>query len=74
MGLPLDSTTAEKLKTCCALAPFGKGAHTVVDRTVRETWEVDQCPSREHNKDDRVATEKPHVNPRGNVISLDREI
>ena len=47
----------------------------------RESWAVegpvDEGERRgrgEHNKDDRVATEKPHVNPRGNVISLDREI
>ena len=41
LGLPLDSVSAERPKTCCTLAPFGKGTRTVVDRTVRDTWEVD---------------------------------
>ena len=42
VGLPLDSNAAERLKARCNLAPFGKGAHTVIDQTVRNTWEVDR--------------------------------
>ena len=47
--------------------PLGSGNETNAADPAANTNEY-------HNKDDRVATEKPHVNPRGNVISLDREI
>ena len=48
IGLPLESTLAERLKTHCTLSPFGKGTNTVVDRTIRDTWEVDGSQVRLH--------------------------
>ena len=46
IGLPLDANAAERLKSHCQPAPFGKGTQTVVDRTVRDTWEVDASQAR----------------------------
>ena len=41
VGLPMDANGARSVKSKCTLAPFGKGTRTVVDRTVRDTWEID---------------------------------
>lgn len=41
VGLPLSTREAEAVKMRCALAPFGKGERTLVDKTVRDTWEMD---------------------------------
>lgn len=41
VGLPLSLSDAEAVKSRCAQAPFGKGERTVVDKTVRDTWEMD---------------------------------
>ncbi|KAF2272969.1 uncharacterized protein EI97DRAFT_347613, partial [Westerdykella ornata] len=41
LGLPLVSREAEVLAKVCKLSPFGKGLQTVVDTTVRKTWELD---------------------------------
>ncbi len=29
------------MKSHCSQAPFGKGEHTLVDKKVRDTWEMD---------------------------------
>jgi hypothetical protein len=39
--LPLKRTTAKELIASCHLAPFGKGLQTLVDKTVRNTLELD---------------------------------
>ncbi len=43
LGLPLSVSEAKHLiaASVTAQAPFGMGERTVVDRTVRDTWEVD---------------------------------
>lgn len=41
VGLPLSKRDAEAVKSGCRQAPFGKGERTVVDTTVRDTWEMD---------------------------------
>ena len=41
VGLPLSIRDAELVKTRCVQAPFGMGERTVVDKTVRDTWEMD---------------------------------
>lgn len=41
VGLPLSVRDAEAIKTNCIQAPFGKGDKTLVDKTVRDTWEMD---------------------------------
>ncbi|CAL1700296.1 unnamed protein product [Somion occarium] len=41
IGLPLSSRDAEAIKTSAEQAPFGMGERTVVDKTVRDTWEID---------------------------------
>ncbi|KAH8897397.1 hypothetical protein GQ53DRAFT_838018 [Thozetella sp. PMI_491] len=39
--LPLTARDAEAIKSVCRRAPFGKGDETVVDMSVRKTWELD---------------------------------
>ena len=41
VGLPLSIRDAELVKTRCTQAPFGMGERTIVDKTVRDTWEMD---------------------------------
>lgn len=41
VGLPLSTREAEAVKSRSRQAPFGMGERTVVDRTVRDTWEMD---------------------------------
>ncbi|KAI0796382.1 hypothetical protein BC629DRAFT_291517 [Irpex lacteus] len=41
VGLPLSTREAEAVKSRCRQAPFGKGERTLVDKTVRDTWEMD---------------------------------
>jgi hypothetical protein len=41
LGLPLSEDAAQTLKTHCQLAPFGKGERTIIDKDVRDTWEID---------------------------------
>ncbi|KLO18808.1 hypothetical protein SCHPADRAFT_819185, partial [Schizopora paradoxa] len=43
LDLPLNEATAKKLiaSHVTKQAPFGRGERTVVDKTVRDTWEVD---------------------------------
>ena len=41
IGLPLSAREAEVVKTRCSLARFGMGERTVIDRNVRDTWEID---------------------------------
>ena len=41
VGLPLSERLATELAGVCHQAPFGKGSKTIVDTTVRKTWELD---------------------------------
>ncbi|KAF2726707.1 hypothetical protein EJ04DRAFT_392505, partial [Polyplosphaeria fusca] len=41
VGLPLATRDAEAIAHLCKRSPFGKGAETLVDETVRKTWELD---------------------------------
>ena len=41
VGLPLSIRDAEAIKSRAVQAPFGMGERTVVDTTVRDTWEMD---------------------------------
>ena len=41
IGLPLSTREAAAVKANCKQAPFGMGERTVVDKTVRDTWEMD---------------------------------
>lgn len=40
LGLPLSSTEAIRLRSVMDQAPFGKGERTVIDKEVRDTWEL----------------------------------
>ncbi|TFY70328.1 hypothetical protein EVG20_g2677, partial [Dentipellis fragilis] len=40
IGLPLSTLDAGAIKVRAARAPFGKGSQTLVDPTVRDTWEI----------------------------------
>jgi hypothetical protein len=41
VGLPLGKHEAVRLISHCEQAPFGMGERTVVDKEVRDTWEMD---------------------------------
>jgi hypothetical protein len=41
VGLPLAVRDAESITRICKQSPFGKGSQTVIDTTVRKTWELD---------------------------------
>ncbi|KAK1752875.1 hypothetical protein QBC47DRAFT_387288 [Echria macrotheca] len=41
VNLPLDELTARKIIEKARQAPFGKGSETIVDVSVRNTWELD---------------------------------
>jgi len=41
IGLPLNQREAKVVISHCIQAPFGKGERTVVDKSVRDTWEID---------------------------------
>lgn len=41
IGLPLSSRDAAAIRSSSQQAPFGKGERTVVDKSVRDTWEMD---------------------------------
>ena len=41
VGLPLSIRDAEAIKSCSVQAPFGMADQTVVDKSVRNTWEID---------------------------------
>lgn len=41
VGLPLSEPAAKRIISHCRQAPFGQGERTVVDTTVRDTWEMD---------------------------------
>ena len=40
MGFPLSDRDAKLIETAATQAPFGKGTETVVDTTVRDTFEI----------------------------------
>lgn len=41
LGLPLSTREAAAIKTFSKQAPFGKADKTIVDKSVRDTWEID---------------------------------
>jgi hypothetical protein len=41
VGLPLSRRDAEAITSVCKQSPFGKGEQTIVDTSVRKTWELD---------------------------------
>ncbi|KAH9849223.1 hypothetical protein C2E23DRAFT_888412 [Lenzites betulinus] len=41
IGLPLSTRDAAAIKSCSEQAPFGKVDQTIVDTSVRDTWEID---------------------------------
>jgi hypothetical protein len=41
VGLPLATRDAKGITEICKQAPFGKGDETLVDTSVRNTWELD---------------------------------
>ncbi|TCD68473.1 hypothetical protein EIP91_010648 [Steccherinum ochraceum] len=51
VGLPLSERDAAAIKGCAAQAPFGMGERTVVDKSVRDTWEMDATQVKFSNLD-----------------------
>lgn len=49
IGLPLSVRDAEAIKSRANQAPFGMGERTVVDKSVRDTWELDASQVRFDN-------------------------
>ena len=41
VGLPLSDRDAEAIAALCKRSPFGKGDETVLDESVRKTWELE---------------------------------
>ena len=41
IGLPLSERDAQAIKSIAEQAPFGMGERTIVDKEVRDTWEID---------------------------------
>lgn len=41
VGLPLSNSAAASLTRLAGQAPFGKGSETLIDTSVRNTWEID---------------------------------
>lgn len=41
IGLPISSPECQRMITMARKAPFGKGSETIVDQSVRKTWEID---------------------------------
>jgi hypothetical protein len=50
VGLPLSPRVAKDVISGCQLAPFGKGERTVVDKEVRDTWEMDGAKVRHQRR------------------------
>lgn len=46
IGLPLSIRDAAAIKACAEQAPFGMATRTVVDKSVRDTWEIDATKAR----------------------------
>ncbi|KAG8969302.1 hypothetical protein FRC05_001162 [Tulasnella sp. 425] len=40
LNLPLSHNDAVRLRSICTQAPFGKGERTIIDKSVRDTWEL----------------------------------
>lgn len=49
VGLPLATRDAEAISRICRQSPFGKGDQTVIDTSVRKTWELDKTEFRCQN-------------------------
>ena len=49
LGLPLSARDAEAIKGIAARSPFGHGEKTVIDMSVRDTWEIDSSRIRFRN-------------------------
>ncbi|KAF1999945.1 hypothetical protein P154DRAFT_535176 [Amniculicola lignicola CBS 123094] len=41
IGLPLSTRDAHGIASICKQSPFGKGSETIIDTSVRKTWELD---------------------------------
>ena len=41
VGLPLSIRDAEAIRASSQQAPFGQGERTIIDKSVRDTWEMD---------------------------------
>ena len=41
IGLPLTEAQAKAITEKCSQAPFGRGERTIVDTSVRRTWQLD---------------------------------
>jgi hypothetical protein len=51
IGLPLSEREAKTLISRCEQAPFGMGERTVIDKEVRDTWEMDASKVQFLNED-----------------------
>jgi hypothetical protein len=41
IGLPLSPRDIDAVKQASHRAPFGKGTKTIIDESVRKTWQID---------------------------------
>ncbi|CAL4149531.1 unnamed protein product, partial [Meganyctiphanes norvegica] len=55
---PLSKKQGELLKNKCTAAPFGRGSETIVDKSIRDAWQVDAKDITLDNAFNRVINEK----------------
>jgi len=60
LGLPLSPGEAKRLIGLCTQAPFGKNERTIVNKEVRDTWELGPDKVRCHQLD-RLLSTQVHV-------------
>ncbi len=41
VGLPLSETDAKRVIACASQAPYGQGNQTIINKKVRDTWEIE---------------------------------
>jgi hypothetical protein len=51
IGLPLSEAEAKRVIGFASQAPFGQGSETIVNKEVRDTWEIDAARVKFENPD-----------------------
>lgn len=74
IGLPLSTREAAVIKSEAKQAPFGKGERTIVDRNIRDTWEMDasevRMASLNRLRSHRYSHRSLLRTPNGNLLSM----
>lgn len=68
VNLPLSPRDAASLKEACAQAPFGRGDRTLVDKAVRDAWELDPAKLAFTNPLWPISSKRPCVQRVGRLV------